>query len=269
MKKRDEIIDKSDLRKYRTELPNLLDDMGLSVYAFRLYAHIKRVAGASENGRCYQGTRTMAEACKMSVGQVSKAKRELLNANPALIEIHPGEKGQSDTIFILDIWQENFARYSGQRCSPSERGCSPDEQGCSPSERGCSPGERKKEPMKKEPWKKKPMKKKVSPNGDMSANADLSIVEEVFSHWKIVMRHPAAKLTKDRREKILARLKEGYSVEQMRMAIDGCGVSPFHMGDNDRGRIYDDLTLILRTGTKLENFMAITADRSNVGSQYE
>jgi hypothetical protein len=38
------------MRKYRIEIPNLIDDAGLSVYALRLYVHLKRVTGA-EGGR--------------------------------------------------------------------------------------------------------------------------------------------------------------------------------------------------------------------------
>ena len=31
-------------------------------------------------------------------------------------------------------------------------------------------------------------------------------------------------------------------------AIAGCGVTPFNMGDNEHGRVYDSIELILRDG---------------------
>jgi hypothetical protein len=105
------IIDAGDLRKYRTEIPNIIDDMDLSVYAFRLYVHIKRVAGAN-GGECWQSTRTMADTCKMSVGAVSKAKQDLMDAGLIVVTHREKEKGETDIITIVDIWQKNFAAFS-------------------------------------------------------------------------------------------------------------------------------------------------------------
>ena len=77
------VFDEGDLRKYRHEIPNIVDDLGLSPHAYRLYGHMKRVCGASPSGRCYQGTRTLAKHCKMSVGKISEA-----------MEAHQVEKNQ-------------------------------------------------------------------------------------------------------------------------------------------------------------------------------
>lgn len=102
--------DRSSLRHYRIELPNLIDDMGLSVYAFRLYVHLKRVA--EDEGSCWQSARTLADACNMSAGQVSKAKDEL--EQKQLIARHPKilRGGIGDDITIVDIWPKNFAHYA-------------------------------------------------------------------------------------------------------------------------------------------------------------
>jgi hypothetical protein len=139
------IIDNSDLRKYRTEVPNIVDDMDISVYAFRLYVHIKRV------GTCWQSTRTLAEKCKMSVGKISDAKKELESAG--LITIKRSKSTtESDTLYVVDIWGKNFAHFSDDNDrSPHERTCSPHERTCSPHERTCSPHEPKKEPFKNKP----------------------------------------------------------------------------------------------------------------------
>ena len=39
------ICDHSNDRNHFTIIPNIIDDLGLYVYAYRLYGHIKRVAG--------------------------------------------------------------------------------------------------------------------------------------------------------------------------------------------------------------------------------
>jgi len=80
-------------------------------------------------------------------------------------------------------------------------------------------------------------------------------VVEVFDHWRAAMGHMDAKLTPKRARLVAARLKEHYSVATLKRAIDGCRASAFHMGANDRGARYDDLTLICRDGEHVEQFL--------------
>lgn len=54
---------------------------------------------------------------------------------------------------------------------------------------------------------------------------------------------------------IVGRLRDGYTVEQLRAAIVGCSKSPFHNGQNTDGKVYDDLELIMRPG-KIDKFIA-------------
>jgi len=76
----------------------------------------------------------------------------------------------------------------------------------------------------------------------------------VFLHWQKTLNHPDAKLTAKRKRNISARLKEGYTVEDLCLAIEGCAASAFHQGDNDNGKVFDDLELICRSGEKVEQF---------------
>jgi hypothetical protein len=52
--------------------------------------------------------------------------------------------------------------------------------------------------------------------------------------------------------KLSARLSEGYTPEQIRAAIDGAAAQPFV---NEAGKVFDDLELICRSGSKLEGFI--------------
>lgn len=79
--------------------------------------------------------------------------------------------------------------------------------------------------------------------------------QRVFDYWRVATKHDGAKLTDKRRRLIDARLKDGYSEEQLCAAIDGCKASTFHQGGNDRGAVFDDIELICRTGEKLESFI--------------
>jgi hypothetical protein len=69
--------------------------------------------------------------------------------------------------------------------------------------------------------------------------------------------HTQAVFTPERRTKIRARLAEGYTPLDIRTAIDGAAKAPFV---NDAGKRFDDLTLICRNGSKLEDFI----DRAQV-----
>jgi len=137
--------------EYFTMLPNLVDDTSLDVYAFRLYVHLRRVAG--DNGKCWQSTRTLAEHCRMSVGRISEAKQTLLEHGLIVLKHEPGPGGIHHIITIADIWSQNMERYKEKR--------SPDESKSvqSVNTKECvqdantmrSPGETKKNPVKKNP----------------------------------------------------------------------------------------------------------------------
>lgn len=130
--------------------------------------------------------------------------------------------------------------------------------GCQP-EPNQNPSESQKNPNQ-EPRTNKPITNNQEPVlKPLSVKADVS---EVFEHWKLVMvKSSQAKLNNKRKACIEARIKEGYTVEQIKQAIDGCSRSPHHMGQNDTGTRYDDLTLICRSGDKVEQFS------SNIGVQ--
>lgn len=96
-------------RAYRVEIPMLVDDAGLSVYAFRLYAHIKRVAG--DTGTCWESTRTLAERCGMSVGQVSKARNELVEGGWVTQGLRHVRGGSVIELSIVDKWAMNEQTY--------------------------------------------------------------------------------------------------------------------------------------------------------------
>jgi len=141
-----EIHDEAAPRDHFTMLPNLIDDFGLSVHAYRLYGHLKRVTG--ENGKCWQSTDTLAQACKMGKGSVSYAKNELASSNPPLIRIKKLKKPDGrtyDEIAIIDVWIINHDHYNGKPVHP-QNGVAR-----STGERYRSAGERKKNPLEEDP----------------------------------------------------------------------------------------------------------------------
>lgn len=105
----------------------------------------------------------------------------------------------------------------------------------------------------------------ATPAKTLGKRTEITRIErEVFNHWRETMGRPTAKLTPDRRVKIRARAREGYTLAQMKMAIDGCASSTYHMGSNDQGTTYNDISLIFRTGSKLEDFMMRSGDAADI-----
>lgn len=97
-----------------------------------------------------------------------------------------------------------------------------------------------------------------------------AVIEDLFDFWKSqTSRNGQTRLTPNRRKAIAARLAEGYDPELIRRAIAGAAASPWHRGENDRRRRFDDLTLICRSGEKLEAFAEMRPPRRALGGLVE
>jgi len=92
----------------------------------------------------------------------------------------------------------------------------------------------------------------IVPQGTSSADN----IRAVFDHYRT--HHPKAHLKPQPASKewrcIKARLDEGYDVERLKAAIDGCHRTPHNLGQNDRGTPYLGLELIMRNGSNVERF---------------
>lgn len=197
----------------------------------------------------------------MSTGMVSKAKQGLQQPRPELsgkplivIAEEPGAGKAAHLITLIDIWPENIrqtSQYEVQN-SPDEVQSSHSEVQPSRGEVQSSPGEIKKNPLRKS-HEENPMKNDIPPNGD---------IDVVFDYWKLVHGHSRAQIDKKRREVIGARLKE-YSVDDLKLAIDGCKRSPFYQGQNERNMVYDDIELICRDAKHVDGFIAAAEGRGH------
>lgn len=94
---------------------------------------------------------------------------------------------------------------------------------------------------------------------------DSARAREVFEYWQEVAGHPRTKLDDKRKRKIRARLRDGYTVDELRAAVDGVLKSPFHMGENDHNMKYDDIELICRDAAHVDRFMRL-ADQPDLSA---
>jgi hypothetical protein len=149
------VTDLGSLHKYRTEMPNIIDELELDLYEFRLYNKYKRIAG--DQGMCIKSSRNLAAECKMSVRKLQQVKkslaepRELLGGKPLIkITERKTKSGDPDTdlVEIVDIWPDNFLYF----IQKSRGGGAPHAPGVPHEMReGTAPGAPKEEQTKEEP----------------------------------------------------------------------------------------------------------------------
>lgn len=91
---------------HRTQIPNIVDDLGLDPYERALYVHYKRVCGENQGAYCFEATKTTAQKVKMSTGQVSEARRNLANRGLIIVQ-----DGRPIVVTVINVWELNTQFY--------------------------------------------------------------------------------------------------------------------------------------------------------------
>jgi hypothetical protein len=230
-----------------------LDDYGLSAIEFRVYSRLARRSGQTA---AFESVPNMAKEFEVSDRTVQRCLKVLTICRLIAEQIRPG-KPTRYTLNPRSVWspksqlkatRASVWNKSGDTTTPSPHvtGDTTKGGGVTP-QRGVVVTPQREEGSSIEGTK---------PNGgEPRAPRDPSSVTEVFTYWQSVMEKKGARLTPERERAVCARLKQDYTVDEIKQAVDGCRASPFHMGENDARKRYDDLTLICRNGAKLEDFM--------------
>lgn len=95
---------------------------------------------------------------------------------------------------------------------------------------------------------------------------DAQSIEDVFTTWQAATGRSGTVLDTKRRAKIKAAL-ELYPLADVLDAVQGWQNDPFYCGQNDRRKVYNELTLLLRDAEHVERFRDMarapkTVDRS-------
>ena len=113
----------------------------------------------------------------------------------------------------------------------------------SPPVTGRNPAELTPEPARKtETEREEASVEQARPVGSKEAR-------EVFAHWQTVMAKPGSKFIGKRLAAVTKRLGDGYSVSDLKAAIDHRAKHAFV---NDKGVVFNDLELICRDATQVE-----------------
>lgn len=113
--------------------------------------------------------------------------------------------------------------------------------------------EKEKEQKKEQENKEETPATPTSLSRSASRNGD---IERVFSHFRAI--HPRARLTKKRKTLIGGHLRDGYTVDDLTLALDGLHLDKWH---NDTGNL--TLEYGLRNADKIEQLQAVASDPSH------
>jgi len=94
---------------------------------------------------------------------------------------------------------------------------------------------------------------------------DLRDINEVFVLWRDTFYSAGkghVKLTTKRHARIAAAIG-AYGLDTCLMAIKGCSLSDWHMGNNPQGLRYTDITLIFRSHEHVERFVNLASHDGN------
>ena len=80
-------------------------------------------------------------------------------------------------------------------------------------------------------------------------------VLRIFEHWQVIHESHRSKLDSKRDRAVRDRIRDGYTEQDLLDAIEGCALSDFHMGNNDRRQRYNDLSLICRDAAHVDRFI--------------
>jgi uncharacterized phage protein (TIGR02220 family) len=83
-------------------------------------------------------------------------------------------------------------------------------------------------------------------------------VSQVAEYYRA--KYPRRRVDDSDRKMIAARLKDGFTVEELCQAVDGCSVDPWHQGANDRNKKYDQPRHVFKSAAKVNDFIEVARE---------
>ncbi len=189
---------------------------------------------SNDDRRCWPGTRRLARMARCSTERIRAAIRELEEAGLVHVTKGSPRDGTPSTYDLRPAW--DLSATGGVGDGPPRVGDGPRRT------RGVTSFSSRKTPEFED------------------LEGEIKAVRGVVDYWREKLS-PRAKVTPARMRRVRARLREGYSVEELRRAVDGCASSPFH-----REGHHTDLELIARSAAHVDRFIALAGERPSSGA---
>lgn len=105
---------------------------------------------------------------------------------------------------------------------------------------------------------------------DAMARVPRSEVLEIFELWRQTLHQSSAhavKLTEKRYARIAAAISF-YGMQTCILAIKGCSMSAWHMGENPQGVRYTDVALIFRSHDHVDRFVSLALGETDAARAF-
>ena len=112
--------------------------------------------------------------------------------------------------------------------------------------------------------------KRVAEDEDPTTHPKGKEIVDLIDHWRETCNHPNSKVSADRVKLVKSRLKDGYSIEELQLAIDGLAAFPYRVYDKrlPNGRPadrHDQLKDALGDSERLEKLANLGAEARRNG----
>ncbi len=206
-------------------VPCWLVDSDVSHGAVRLYAVLSSYAD-NQSGKCWPSRSTLAERLGASVDSIDRWGRELVDSGALVIHRRSDPEGGSRSNLY-------FVHRVNPVAAPAPDGGRTDAEGGS---RTGTAQTRSSSELEETP-------------------RDSGDVRTVFDAWVgATHRDPSRTKLDARRRRLIEKALDGYPVGDVVAAVQGWEQSPWHAGENPKGKVYNDLGLVLRDSEKIEYF---------------
>ena len=226
------------------KLQEVLLDYGLEGYGLYWYC-LELIAGNVEAHNLTFELEHDARIIARNTGSTVQKVEEMMNkfSSLGLFENSGGTITCLKLASVSDDYTSKMVRIKGTQALDSKRVLQ-------------TPRNSEKVPLDKTKLDKTKLNKEKEVISEPTVNQLRPHLVDVFEFWKNTMEKTGAtKLDSKRKSKIEQRLRDGYTVDQIKQAIINCSKTPHNMGQNDRGQKYNDIELICRDAANLERFI--------------
>lgn len=265
-------------------IPSFVDDYGFTPEEFRVLARImRRCAGRNSQG-FFESIPHISKAVQISERIVRRSLKVLVYCNAVRRESRPGRtdlfqcnsfdkwkpKSALETIRSEVDLVSKFKDRVRKHALPSNSEVVAEmtrvgNANGSPLGKDARPVTEKTEGVVAEtPGKENLLKDTELRNNKPAAGA--ADVNEVFEECRNVL-NPDAKLDRKRMRIIQARLRDGFTVEQLKMVPHGVLLSPYHMGQNENSTPYQKIETIYRDADQVEHFIGLFKRSTSASSK--
>ena len=178
---------------YRTEIPNIVFELGLDIYSFQLYIHLKKIAG--DYGYSSRSVSSLSKYCNMSDSKIKESMKILqctfdkIGNSLITVVARFKEDGSpnSNIVTINPIWRNNGDYFRSKKKSSVEGGGGLPQNGgvgCHKTGGGL-PQNHKEEPFKEDPIKKELLLGNEVPAREESAKnnkQDFLVISDVHAY---------------------------------------------------------------------------------------